>query len=64
MCERFLTLPQKLLRRDYIMDYQDFLEMGHKARPETEDFINHHIHDQRKRWPLTSPPARISQDAV
>ncbi|MHC4665017.1 MAG: hypothetical protein ACYS9T_03540 [Planctomycetota bacterium] len=46
------------------MDYQDFLMMGHKARRETEDFINDYIHDQEKRWPVICRSARLSKDSV
>jgi hypothetical protein len=46
------------------MDYQEFLMMGHKARRETEDFINHHIHDQEKRWPVICRSARLTKDSV
>ena len=34
------------------MDYEEFVKMGHKARQETQDFINRHIHDREKRWPV------------
>jgi hypothetical protein len=39
------------------MDYEEFVKMSEKARRETEDFINHYIHDQGKRWPLICRPA-------
>lgn len=44
----------------HIMDYEEFVKMSEKARRETEDFINHYIHDQGKRWPLICRPARGS----
>ena len=51
-------------RRSRIMDYQEFIKMGQKARRETEDFINHHIHDQRRRWPVICHSTRIKKDTV
>jgi len=46
------------------MDYQEFINMGQKARRETEDFINHHIHDQRRRWPVICHSTRNKKDMV
>jgi hypothetical protein len=46
------------------MDYQEFINMGQKARRETEDFINHHIHDQRRKWPVICHSTRTGQDTV
>jgi hypothetical protein len=33
------------------MKSQDIIKVGHKARIETEAFINQYINDQAKRWP-------------
>jgi hypothetical protein len=33
------------------MNTQDIIKIGHKARIETEAFINQHINDEAKRWP-------------
>ena len=33
------------------MDSQDTIKIGHKAKSETEAFINRHINDQAKGWP-------------
>ncbi len=33
------------------MDSQDVAKIGHKAKCETEAFINHYINDQDKGWP-------------
>jgi hypothetical protein len=46
------------------MDYEDFVKMGHKARRETEDFINNHIHDQRKRWPVICRSEQVKEGTV
>jgi len=32
---------------------RDLVIIGHKARCETEDFINQHIHDRGKGWPVS-----------
>lgn len=34
------------------MNSQDLVKIGHKARRETEAFINHHLNDQAKGWPI------------
>ncbi len=34
------------------MNTQDIIRIGHKARIETEAFINRYINDQAKRWPI------------
>ncbi|NQT00421.1 MAG: hypothetical protein HQ580_00205 [Planctomycetes bacterium] len=34
------------------MNTQDIIKIGHKARIETEAFINQHINDEAKRWPI------------
>lgn len=34
------------------MDSQDVAKIGHKAKRETEAFINSHINDQAKGWPV------------
>ena len=33
------------------MNTQDIIKIGHKARIETEAFINQYINDEAKRWP-------------
>ena len=40
------------------MDLQCLVESGKKAKRETEDFINGHIHDRTKGWPVFSRVAR------
>jgi len=40
------------------MDLQCLVTLGKKAKRETEDFINDHIHDQTKGWPVLSRVAR------
>jgi len=35
------------------MDSQDLNKIGHKAKSETEAFINRHLNDQAKGWPKT-----------
>ena len=40
------------------MDSQDIIRTGHKAKSETEAFINRYLNDQAKGWPracLCSP---------
>ncbi|HUS73315.1 MAG TPA: hypothetical protein VMY06_09645 [Sedimentisphaerales bacterium] len=32
---------------------RDLAKIGHKARCETEEFINQHIHDRDKGWPVS-----------
>ena len=34
------------------MNSQDIVEIGHRAKRETEAFINHYINDQAKGWPI------------
>ncbi len=34
------------------MNTQDIIKIGHKARIETEAFINRYINDRTKRWPI------------
>jgi hypothetical protein len=36
------------------MDTQDIINMGHKAKSETEDFINRHLNNRAKGWPINS----------
>jgi hypothetical protein len=36
------------------MNSQDPAKVGHKARRETEAFINNYINDQAKGWPVIS----------
>jgi hypothetical protein len=33
------------------MDTQDIIKVGHKAKRETEAFINRHLNDREKGWP-------------
>jgi hypothetical protein len=40
------------------MDSQDLIKTGHRAKSETEAFINRHLNDLAKGWPkncLSSP---------
>jgi RNA polymerase sigma-70 factor (ECF subfamily) len=41
------------------MDLQSLAALGKKAKLETEDFINGHIHDQTQGWPVLS---RVAKD--
>ena len=34
------------------MDSQEVAKISHKAKRETEAFINHYMNDQAKGWPL------------
>ena len=34
------------------MNTQDIIKIGHKARIETEAFINRHFNDEAKKWPV------------
>jgi hypothetical protein len=34
------------------MNTQDIINLGHKARIETEAFINRHLNDEAKSWPI------------
>ena len=34
------------------MNTQDIIKIGHKARIETEAFINRYLNDEAKRWPI------------
>ena len=33
------------------MDSQDLIKVGHRAKSETEAFINRHLNDRAKGWP-------------
>jgi hypothetical protein len=33
------------------MDSQDLIKIGHRAKSETEAFINRHLNDRAKGWP-------------
>lgn len=33
------------------MDSQDIIKIGHRAKNETEAFINRHLNDKAKGWP-------------
>ncbi|MHC4159723.1 MAG: hypothetical protein ACYSSO_11675 [Planctomycetota bacterium] len=46
------------------MDTRELTEIGKKARQETEDFVNHYLHDQTKRWPLVRCFARAAEDVA
>jgi hypothetical protein len=37
------------------MDSQDIIRISHKAKTETEAFINRHLNDQAKGWPKLCP---------
>jgi|GEM_PF-4530836 len=39
---------------------RDLVVIGQEARCETEDFINQHIHDRGKGWPV---PLRLDADS-
>lgn len=39
-------------KRSKAMDSQDVAKISHKAKRETEAFINNHINDQAKGWPV------------
>jgi hypothetical protein len=39
-------------RKRVIMNTQDIIRIGSKARIETEAFINKYINDEAKRWPI------------
>jgi hypothetical protein len=49
--KRFQKLLKLTLRKSEIMNTQDIIKIGHKARIETEAFINQYINDEAKRWP-------------
>ena len=36
------------------MDSQDLIQIGNKAKSETEAFINRHLNDSAEGWPKTS----------
>ncbi len=36
------------------MNSQDIISMGRRAKSETEDFINRHLNDRAKGWPVNS----------
>jgi len=36
------------------MNSQDIISIGRKAKSETEDFINRHLNDRAKGWPVNS----------
>lgn len=36
------------------MDTKDIINMGLRAKSETEEFINRHLHDRAKGWPINS----------
>lgn len=42
-----------LKRKNLDMNSRDTDIIGHKARRETEEFINQHIHDRAKGWPVS-----------
>jgi len=46
------------------MNTKELVEMGKKARKETEDFVSHYLHDRTKRWPLAPCFARVSDDVA
>lgn len=37
------------------MDSKELDKIAQKARRETEDFLNNHIHDSAKGWPVSCP---------
>ena len=46
------------------MNPKELAEIGKKARKETEDFVNHHLHDRTKRWPLARCFAGITEQSA
>jgi RNA polymerase sigma-70 factor (ECF subfamily) len=46
-------------KKGTIMDLQCLVALGQKAKRDTEDFINRHIHDQTMGWPVIS---RVAKD--
>lgn len=49
--KRLQKILKLTLRKSEIMNTQDIIKIGHKARIETEAFINQYINDEAKRWP-------------
>ena len=37
-----------------VIDLQELVNIGRKARKETEDFINRYLHDRANKWPVIS----------
>ena len=50
--KKFQKILKSTLRKSEIMNTQDIIKIGHKARIETEAFINQYINDEAKRWPI------------
>jgi hypothetical protein len=46
-----------------VMDLQELVNTGRKARKETEDFINRYLHDRAKEWPVICR-LRMGEEAV
>ena len=44
------------------MDSQEVTKIGHKAKCETEAFINHYINDQDKGWPIVCNSGSFSNN--
>ena len=47
-----LTWADRQDREGLAMDRENIFELGHRARQETERFINGHIHDSTQGWPI------------
>ena len=47
-------------KKSKAMDSQDVDKIGHKAKRETEAFINSHINDQAKGWPVIRPCGSVN----
>jgi hypothetical protein len=45
-----------------VAQLENQVEMGHKARKETEDFLNQWISDNTKGWPVQSRPIEGSEN--
>ncbi|MHC4110768.1 MAG: hypothetical protein ACYSUY_06820 [Planctomycetota bacterium] len=47
-------------KKSKAMDSQDVDKIGHKAKCETEAFINSHINDRAKGWPVIRPCGSVN----
>ncbi|MHC4425324.1 MAG: hypothetical protein ACYSYV_04410 [Planctomycetota bacterium] len=55
MKERDFSSFQDYRRKSQAMDSQETIKTGHKAKSETEAFINRHLDDRAKGWPTLCP---------
>jgi hypothetical protein len=51
MKERDFSCYYDYRRKNLVMDSQDIIKIGHRAKSETEAFINLHLDDRAKGWP-------------